>query len=225
MLWIAAIVPALIGLWIVYRLDRRQEPPLLVLKLFALGALTVLPAGLLEKMLLDGYSATPDAPVGYLASLITAFFIAGTVEEAGKGIVFYRFVYKKAFFDEPYDAIVYAVAVSLGFAVVENVLYVMSSGLATAFVRAFTAIPGHLMFGIVMGSEFARARFEQGNIARAFVIPMLLHGTYDAFALAQGFIANALLIAYLMWLVRFTYFKIVSLRQPTSRQTVVDMGS
>lgn len=212
MLYVAAILPALIGLTIVYMLDRRREPPLLVTRLFLLGAVAVLPAGFFEKTLLDAYSVTPDAPTGYLATLLLAFFIAGVVEESCKGAVFWRFVYCKSFFDEPYDAIVYAVAVGLGFAAVENVLYVSSSGIETAFVRAFTAIPAHALFGVVMGSEFARAKYDGSSVSKAFWLPALLHGIYDAFALAQSFLATFLLIAYLMWLVRFTYYRAIPLR-------------
>lgn len=214
MLIAAAVIPALVGLIIVYLLDRHREPPLYVAGLFILGALVVLPAGLFERTLLDAYSATPDLPTGYLATLVTAFFVAGAVEETCKGVVFWRFVYHKPVFDEPYDGVVYAVAIGLGFAAVENVLYVTSSGLSTAFVRAFTAVPGHALFGVVMGSAFARAKFFHGSYPKAFWLPAILHGTYDAFALAQSFVANMLLIAYLMWLVRFAYYQALPLRGP-----------
>ncbi|MCY0877089.1 MAG: PrsW family glutamic-type intramembrane protease [Firmicutes bacterium] len=211
MLITLAILPAIIGLVIVYMLDRHREPPLYVAGLFILGALVVLPAGLFERTLLDAYSAAPDMPTGYLATLLTAFFVAGAVEETCKGVVFWRFVYHKPVFDEPYDGVVYAVAIGLGFAAVENVLYVTSSGITTAFVRAFTAVPGHALFGVVMGSAFARAKFYGGSYRKAFWLPAILHGTYDAFALAQGFVSNMLLIAYLMWLVRFAYYQALPL--------------
>ncbi len=207
LLIIAAVVPALIFLYIIYRSDRHREHPKFVLFMYVIGAISVLPAGLIEKCLLDLYTATPDPPTGFMATLVTAFFVAGITEETIKAIVFQRAVLHKRFFDEPYDGVVYAVAIGLGFATVENILYVLSDGLSTAFVRAFTAVPAHALFGVVMGSYFSKARFEGAPVWHAYIVPALLHGLYDTFALATGFWPNMLLVVYLMWLVRFAYVR------------------
>ncbi|MHB1627979.1 MAG: PrsW family glutamic-type intramembrane protease [Bacilli bacterium] len=207
MLVLAAVIPALAVLAYIYRAARHREAPQLLLLLFILGAVAVLPAGLAERFLLDVYSRTPDPRNVLLATLVTSFFIAGATEESIKGLIFYRLVYLRPFFERPYEGVLYAVAVSMGFAAVENILYVTSYGLSTAFVRTFTAIPAHALFGIVMGACFSRAKFAGEPVWRAFAVPALLHGIYDAFAMAQSFLANVLLIVYLMWLVRYAYVR------------------
>ena len=221
---IAAVVPALAFFYIVYRADRHKEHPRFIIPLFIAGAVIVLPAGLIEKYLLDFYSITINPPAGLLAILLIAFFVAGITEETLKAALFQRLVMKSKQFDEPYDGIVYAVAIGLGFAIVENIMYVTSSGLSTAFVRAFTAVPAHTLFGVVMGSLFSGAKFYRRPLWRAYVIPALLHGTYDTFALAQGYFANVLLVIYLMWLVRFAFIRAQHLRDaesaPKDRQSL-----
>ncbi len=205
MLVLAAVIPALAVLAYIYRAAHHREAPQFVLLLSTLGAIAVLPAGLAERFLLDVYSQTPEPQSVLLATLVTSFFVAGATEESIKGLIFWRLVYRKPFFERPYDGVLYAVAIGMGFATVENILYVTSYGLSTAFVRAFTAVPAHALFGIVMGACFSRAKFDGEPVWRAFLVPALLHGIYDAFAMAQSFFSNALLIVYLMWLVRFAY--------------------
>jgi hypothetical protein len=87
-------------------------------------------------------------------------------------------------FDEPMDGVVYGAVASLGFATLENILYVSTGGLGLAVVRALSAVPGHAFMGAIMGSYVARAKFgpaeeRTGNLARAYFIPMLLHAVYD----------------------------------------------
>ncbi len=207
MLILAAIIPALLFLVIIYRADRQLEKPQFVFLLYFIGMLIVLPAAFAEKYLLDVYSQTSEPQTGFWATLVTAFFIAGAVEESLKAVAFRRLVYPKSFFNQPYDGIVYAVAIGLGFATIENVMYVLSSGLATAFVRAFTAVPAHALFGVVMGSYFSRSKFDSAPMWPAFIVPALLHGLYDTFAMTQGYLSNVLLIVFLMWLVRFAYLR------------------
>ncbi len=209
---IAAIVPAIAILLVVYAYDRHKEPPRHVWRLVLLGALVVLPIGLAERALLNAYSTSFAPSIPFLGALFTAFFVAGAVEEGGKALIFYRFVYKQKWVDEPYDHIVYAVAIGMGFALVENYLYVTSYGLTTAFVRAFTAVPAHAAFGAVMGSLFSQSRYHHAPLRWAYLIPAFLHGLYDTFAMAQGFFANLLLIAYLMWLVGFAFVRSTALR-------------
>ena len=216
---LAAILPAAAILLVVYFYDRHKEAPRHVLALAVLGAIVVLPIGLLEREMLNAYASAFAPSIPFLGALFTAFFVAGAVEEGGKAIVFYRFVYKKPWVDEPYDNIVYAVAIGMGFALVENYLYVTSYGLTTAFVRAFTAVPAHAMFGIVMGSLFGQSQYHAKPLWRAYVIPALLHGLYDTFAMAQSFFANLLLILYLMWLVRLALVRASVLRSAGYRMS------
>ena len=100
----------------------------------------------------------------------------------------------------------YAVFVSLGFAAVENVLYVTGSGFSTGISRAITAVPAHAIFGVTMGFYFGMARFfERERMqfkAKALLYPILLHGIYD-FILFTGM--EWLTVVFIGFLV-FLYF-------------------
>lgn len=213
---LAAALPAFLVVLVIYLYDRHKEPPYFVFRLALLGALVVLPIGWLEREMLNLYAST-FAPSGILLTeLFTAFFVAGAIEEGGKALLFYHFAYKKPWLNEPYDSIVYAVAIGMGFALVENIMYVTSYGLTTAFVRAFTAVPAHALFGIIMGSLFSRSQFRGKPVLIAYLIPAILHGIYDTFAMAQSFGANLLLILYLMVLVYIAVKRAESLRALTN---------
>jgi RsiW-degrading membrane proteinase PrsW (M82 family) len=188
-----ALIPSLILLaWLYSRDKLHPEPKRLVYKLFLLGA------GLIERGLIE--TGTGTSSVTLRATLMTAFFVAGMVEEFLKASIVERKALQPGYMHSPVDAIVYSGAVALGFAAVENVLYVTSSGFATAIVRSMTAVPAHLMFGIIMGTAFSKYLWSANAKAWAYIWPALAHGTYDTFALATGLFANLLLVLYLMGL-------------------------
>ena len=119
---------------------------------------------------------------------LTYFIVPGLIEEGMKYRVLRKKVWQNINFNFRFDGVVYAVFVSLGFAAVENVLYVMESGFGTAVVRALFSIPGHAMFGVVMGVYLGKARWLESNLQfqqsqamrrRAVLVPLVLHGTYD----------------------------------------------
>lgn len=119
-----------------------------------------------------------------------AFFKVALVEEFSK-FFFVRFIlFRNKHFNEPFDGIVYAVMVSMGFATLENVLYVFEFGYETAILRMFTAVPAHATFGVLMGYFLGKAKFtHKKKLLYSFVALLaatLFHGSYDYF----WFIAN-----------------------------------
>ncbi|MCK4749468.1 MAG: PrsW family intramembrane metalloprotease, partial [Bacteroidales bacterium] len=123
-------------------------------------------------------------PVGQVGeAAYQAFLVAGSTEEVFKFLALYLLIWRSPSFNEKFDGIVYAVFVSLGFAAVENVLYVLEGGYQTALVRAITAVPAHALFGVTMGYYFGIAHMytelRSGYLRRALLIPILLHGIYD----------------------------------------------
>ncbi|MCL6547864.1 MAG: PrsW family intramembrane metalloprotease [Alicyclobacillus sp.] len=197
-----AVLPAMLLLvWLYTRNTLQPEPKRQVYRLFLLGAAIVFPAGLVERFMLE---TTFTARTGLAATVVTAFFVAGMVEEFLKAAIVDRAAFRRGLMKRPIDCIVYCGAVALGFATVENILYVTSSGFATAILRSVTAIPAHLMFGIVMGTAFVRAIWFGANQAWAYVLPALVHGMYDAFALSASWIADLVLIAYLIGLMEWS---------------------
>jgi protease PrsW len=176
----AAVAPGVALLAYFYWKDRYDAEPIpMVLKMFLTGVLLVLPIIVVQRGLSE-LGGDPASPFTF------SFLLSASIEEFFKWFVLYHMIYNHTEFDEPYDGIVYAVAVSLGFATLENVLYVFSqsSSFGTLLVRAFLPVSGHALFGVFMGYFLGRAKFSEGKTKRlmlllAFAIPAFWHGLYD----------------------------------------------
>lgn len=144
-----------------------------------------------------------------------SFLVAALVEEAFKYIVLYFLIWKHREFDEKMDGIVYAVFISLGFAGLENVLYVFHPALGgynTAIARAIFSVPGHGLFGVVMGYYFALGKFEKEKrvkyMVMAFAVPYLLHGVYDLILLSKIPYCMVVFLGFVIYLWRSGFNKI-----------------
>lgn len=196
---IAAVLPALGLLYFIYRKDDlRQEPPSEILKAFALGALSV-PASFLVSYPLKWIGLYPEVMNTLGDSVLTSFFGAGIPEELAKLVLLFFFVRRCRYFDEWVDGIVYAACVGLGFAAVENILYLftnMGDWISIGALRAVLSVPGHFFFAVTMGYFFSRAWFGDPsrrllNSALAFIVPMLLHGAFDTILFANTLLGGA----------------------------------
>ena len=179
-LLILALAPIIIILVYVYVRDKYEKEPIgLLLKALFAGAIIILPIILLEELLI---SLAPKI-IGLPRAAYIAFFVAAFSEEVFKFIALYLLIWKNKAFNEKFDGIVYAVFVSLGFAAVENIQYVLEYGHHTGISRALTAVPAHAFFGVAMGFYFGMAKFipEQRSslLLKSLLIPILLHGVYD----------------------------------------------
>jgi len=177
---LASLAPVLIILFYIYFRDKYDKEPLgLLLKALLMGIVIIVPVIFIERLLMNLMPQSSKVA----AAAYHAFVVAGSTEELFKFLALYLLVWKSPSFDEKFDGIVYAVFVSLGFAGVENVLYVMDGGMQTALTRALTAVPAHAIFGITMGYYLGIAHMYkelQGPyLARALLVPILLHGIYD----------------------------------------------
>jgi protease PrsW len=181
-LLIAALAPILIfAIYFYYRDKYEKEPVSLLLKTLLLGIFIALPVILLEKYLENFISIAGDD--SYLKAGFSAFIVASFSEELFKLLAVYWLIWKNPNFNELFDGIVYCVYVSLGFAAIENVIYVYSGGTSVALLRAFTAVPAHTLFGVAMGYNFGLAKFNKNKkgfyLVFSFIIPFILHGIYD----------------------------------------------
>jgi RsiW-degrading membrane proteinase PrsW (M82 family) len=180
-LLISSIAPALFIMYLIYSRDLQKEPKSMLMKAFFGGVLSIFISLLISLPLAEYESSIPS---GFMRSFFTSFFCAGIPEEFGKWIIFYWLIKKAKDFDQYYDGILYAIFISMGFALVENVLYVMNGGMGVAITRAILAVPGHMLFAVPMGyylsiSKFEPAKEANKHIALSLIIPILLHGTYD----------------------------------------------
>jgi RsiW-degrading membrane proteinase PrsW (M82 family) len=179
-LLVLSLAPVVVIAAYIYFRDKYEKEPLRLL-LFALlaGGLTVIPILILERFL-DRFTVLFP---WLFAAAWKAFAVAAFSEELFKYLALYLLIWKSPEFNEKFDGIVYAVYVSLGFAAVENILYVMDGGLSTGIMRAITAVPAHAIFGITMGFYFGLAKFyekqRQSLKQKALLFPILLHGIYD----------------------------------------------
>ncbi len=189
---LAAIAPALIMLVYIYKTDKHEkEPVALIRKLVLAGVISCLPAIVLETVSQDVFLpyAPIESPVVYMVIIA---ILTGLIEEACKFYFMKRNTWHNADFNYRYDGVVYAVAVSLGFAAFENIFYVLQYGLATAGLRALLAIPGHMSFAVAMGVFYGRAKIadvwgdDKGtrkNLIYGYLAATALHSFYDATAL------------------------------------------
>jgi RsiW-degrading membrane proteinase PrsW (M82 family) len=182
-LFALALAPGIAIVLFIYRKDMHErEPVLLLLTAFVYGMLSTLITYSISYPL-HIFFHTNEGDV--IDQFYNAFFKVALVEEISK-FIFVRFVlYNNKHFNEPFDGIVYAVMVSMGFATVENVMYVFDQGIVTGVLRLFTAVPAHATFAILMGYFLGKARF---NKPRAFyyctvalLSATLFHGLYDYF--------------------------------------------
>lgn len=122
--------------------------------------------------------------------IYTSFFSSAGIEEVTKYIFLVLLIWRNGNFNEPLDGIVYGVFVSLGFAWIENIIYVthpVMGGYSTAFSRAFLSVPGHALFGVQMGYYLGLAKFfgEKKHLWFAFFVPYLVHALYNYFLLEK----------------------------------------
>ena len=201
-----AIAPVLICLVYMYIRDKYEKEPW---RLLAVGVV-------FGAVLTFAIVQTQGIVVGFMPVLgqlgeaaYMSFAVASLVEEGFKFIALFLLTWRNNNLNESVDGIVYAVFISLGFAAVENVLYVFSpqmGGLDTALMRAVASVPAHGLFGVMMGYYFALAKFEPQKRGRhminGFIVPLAAHGVYNVILLSGLTYAFAIFVPFLFLLWR-----------------------
>lgn len=198
-LFIIALIPAVSIAYAIYLSDRYdREPVMLLIKTFIFGALSVIPVIVVERFL-----ATFNVFTGLLGAAYTAFIVAGLTEEYFKRLVVVKLMCNNKYFDEKLDGIVYSVFSALGFAAVENVMYVVFRFSYNPYIglyRGILSVPAHAIFGVTMGYYLSLTKFatnkarEKANFRKSLYMPMLLHGTFN-FILMAGIPQVGIVIA------------------------------
>jgi RsiW-degrading membrane proteinase PrsW (M82 family) len=209
---IAVAPAAALFLFFYFRDKYRREPIGILLVTFCLGAAALVPAAVTSLSLqkLTGWnSSTPSLVQAFLGAML----IVGFVEEGAKFLVVRFYAYHRPEFDEPYDGIMYSVAAALGFATLENTIYIFSNGAGIGVMRALLAMPSHAFDGVLMGYFLGEAKFARsdrvGNwlSALGFGLAVIAHGLYDfiVFALDKRplMILSLLAMAVLFWVIFF----------------------
>jgi RsiW-degrading membrane proteinase PrsW (M82 family) len=190
-----AVLPGLFLTNYVFQHDKVDaEPAGLLWSLVLLGALSAIPAslseGLLESMLV-GF-VPPNTPLYYA---LMSFFVVAVSEEGCKFVMLRLRTWNHPAFDFRFDGIVYGVMVGVGFATLENILYVLGAGFSTGVARALLSVPGHVSWGVFMGYYYGRAKAyaiagnekeSRRNLVLSLLIPIAWHGIYDTCAFISG---------------------------------------
>lgn len=190
LLVLLALLPALFMIVYIYYKDSYEKEPVgLLASLFAMGMAGIIPAVILEGIgstfleLLAGTNMT-------FYNAVFAFICVALVEEGVKYVIVYTTTWKNYHFNYKFDGIVYAVLTSLGFATLENVLYVLQGGLSVAIARGLLSVPSHAIDAVYMGYYYGNAKYydsvgnargRKSNLIKALIVPIVLHGLYDFF--------------------------------------------
>ncbi|MBQ3421987.1 MAG: PrsW family intramembrane metalloprotease, partial [Romboutsia sp.] len=182
---ILAISPIIACIFWIYLKDKYdKEPTSALTKYFCLGILTSFICIIVENLLQRLYSSQ-----GISFILYTSFIVAGLAEELIKAIILIPNLTREKYFNEKLDGIIYSVFLSLGFATIENIIYIVHESYEYVFQlglsRAIISVPAHIMFGITMGYYIGKFKFEKNKnkklkyIFMSIFIPALLHGIFD----------------------------------------------
>ena len=191
-----ALAPGLFLIWYFYHRDSYEpEPKLKIIKIFILGAFMVIPAVLVETGMM---AILRLGHTGLFNIFILSFLVIAPVEELAKYFAVRKWIYDALEFDEAMDGIVYTVAASLGFATVENIAYVIQHGIGTGILRAFLAVPGHALFGALMGAYIGRAKLNRPQetklLLTGIILAIFCHGLYDFLVLTNSAFSSIVIL-------------------------------
>ena len=175
-----AILPVIVLMVYIYHQDKYQKEPIKTLaKAFIGGMLAIA----LDILIVTGIQYLAGDSAITKTVFFSAFLEAGIPEEFSKFLIFMLFIWRDKNFDEYFDGIVYATFIGLGFACVENIEYVFLFGFGTGVVRALLSVPGHFLFGVVMGYFLSMAKFhpeKRGTyLISGLLLAMIAHGLFD----------------------------------------------
>jgi protease PrsW len=211
-LLILALAPVFIIAIYIYFSDKyEKEPKGQLFRALFIGSIITIPIIYFERFLCG---IMPGLTGGWPA-FYQAFIVAAFSEELFKYFALFLLVWRSAYFNEKYDGIVYAVFISLGFAGVENILYVFQHGEMTGYIRALVSVPGHALFGVTMGFYFGMAKFypQRKNefLLKAFLYPIVLHGIFDFILMLGNYRLMFMFIPFVIFLYYDGFRKIKNL--------------
>ena len=208
---IAACLAPVLLVWYIDKKDKyKHEPKKEIWKAFGYGVLVAIVCVFVEAFM-GIIGLINSDPTSFGGAIWTAFIGAALPEEAFKLLFLYIFIKKCRFFDENIDGIVYAVAVGMGFAAIENVGYLyghFESWQSTAIVRSLFAVPCHYICAVIMGYYYSLAHFKgrTKDLCFMFLLPFLFHGIYDSFAFMMRVNGDTIFILVLLILALLIFF-------------------
>lgn len=184
---IAALAPAAVLLYFIWRKDSLQREPVKeLLRAFGMGVASVFVSLAITSPMMSA-GLIPAERQTFWQCIADAFLGAAIPEEIAKFLMFWLLVRKSRFFDERMDGIVYASCVALGFAGLENIMYLINNyedWVQVGITRAIFSVPSHFFFGVLMGYFYSLVRFDPTtpriNYVMVLAAPILAHGLFNS---------------------------------------------
>ena len=216
---LAALAPVVWLLWTIYRKDSVQpEPTTWLLKAFLYGVGSVFLTFFISLPLsmVLGLNIDKQTYASLLEALEDAFLLAAAPEELAKFFMLWLLLRKNPFFDEHFDGIVYAVCVGLGFAALENIVYLFDgiddwSWIRIGVIRALFSVPGHYFDAILMGYYYSIYHFGIDRSVKTQIMilaaPILAHGLFDAILMSVQVDPSLSGLLFILFVIFFTKLK------------------
>lgn len=205
-----AVAPVIYLMRYIYKKDKyEKEPQVMLIKAFIFGIFAI-PMDLIVVGIINSIWT------GHMV-FYSAFWEAGIPEEFCKWSMFMLIIWRNRNFNEFFDGIVYASFIGLGFACVENIMYVFGAGsffgaIGIGLTRALLSVPGHFLFGVLMGYYLALAKFDPQNrrkyLIYSLIVPMLAHGVFDYILMLSSSVDESIPFVGTILFVAFIYFDI-----------------
>lgn len=218
LLILLAILPGIGICYYIIKADKHEpEDKVNLLIAFVIGAAITYPGLKLEAW---GAGTGLDDPSSIWKTFLLSFGVVALTEETLKMLALLGYAFPRRFFNEPMDGIVYAVMIGMGFATAENLLYASQMELPTMLVRAFTSVPAHAAFAVIIGYFTGLAKFDPARkwkyFFRGILFAVLFHGAYDFFILLEIYEGLAgLALVGLIISIRYSQ-KLIALHQNSS---------
>lgn len=220
-----ALLPVAVLLFYIYIKDVEKEPRAMLLLILLFGCISTVPIAITEVVL--GIFFPTDALPTFTGTLVSVFLTIAIIEELGKWFITYIVCYRNKEYNHTYDGIVYAVFASLGFALVENFLYVLTSGFGAGVVRAILSVPSHAVDAVYMGFllSISKKYLVQNQHEKSFIylllsilIPGITHAIYDSLLFHFQSIENWYLLIIFLLFVLITYIIAIILINIASKE-------
>lgn len=185
----------------------KSHPMALIAKTFLLGLIYTIPVFVMESVI--SRVSVIFAWSRFFYYFFEAFFVAGLCEEYIKLHIVRKYVYSTPHFRKIKEGIIYTIVASLGFACMENILYVMQGSWPVALARGFTAVPMHAVCSGMMGYYIGRAKLaetareEKKLMNNGLWLAVVLHGLYDFvlfYSPLAGSVFSFFIIAFVFWI-------------------------
>lgn len=227
-----AFIPGLVLLFVVWKLDTvEKESPALLLKLIGAGAVVMLIDILLRTVGLMILESTYAGTSIMLYTFIDAFVFTALIEEGGRFLALKLLTWKDLEFNYTFDAIVYSVAVSVGFLIAENIVYIIKYGSFLSPLALVLPVFAQVVVSIFMGyyyglAKVAESKKETDNaktyMIESVLVPVVIHGIYEMCVKTQSI---AVMILFSVYIVFMTVIAVTLFLNSRKADTAIPWGN